>query len=65
VRAYELTYQKGSEWVVFAKGTTIGPDCLLKFEPVTAQVVRLNLLKADEGPTIWEFHLLPPKQERK
>ncbi len=31
-----------------------------KFNPVTAQKVRLNILEATEGPTIYEFGLLAP-----
>lgn len=61
VRSFALEYRDGNEWKAFHKGTTIGPDCLLTFTPIKAQVVRLNVLAATEGPTFWEFCLLPPK----
>ncbi len=31
-----------------------------QFPPVKARVVRLNILKATEGPTIWEFQVFAP-----
>ena len=32
------------------------------FGPVTAKEVRLNILDATEGPTIWEFQVLALKK---
>ena len=60
VQAFELQRRVGEEWQAFAQGTTIGEDLVFKFAPVTARFVRLNLLQATEGPTIWEFQLLAP-----
>ena len=34
-----------------------GPGWSTPVAPVTAQRFRLNILKATDGPTIWEFHL--------
>jgi len=34
----------------------------LSFAPVKAQVFRLNILKASEGPTIWELQLFEAKK---
>lgn len=62
VRKFTLERQEGGEWKTFAEGRTIGEDFTLRFETVTAQVVRLNIVKATEGPTIWEFGLFPPKK---
>jgi alpha-L-fucosidase len=59
VQKFELQAQEGDGWKTFAQGNRIGDECLLRFDPVTVQVVRLNILKASEGPTIWEFQLLP------
>ena len=39
------------------RGTTIGEQWIRHFDPVTAQRVRLNVLDATNGPTIWEFQL--------
>jgi hypothetical protein len=48
------------QWRPFAQGTKIGLNLELRFEPVTAQRVRLNILEAGDGPSIWEFHLFRP-----
>jgi len=60
VREFELQYKDGDTWVTFARGNGIGRRLVLDFTPITAQVVRLNILKADEGPTIPEILILPP-----
>ena len=60
VRRFELQHREGSSWKTFLKGSRMGEEYSRKFEPVTAQHVRLNILEATDGPTIWEFHLLPP-----
>jgi hypothetical protein len=59
VQKFELQYQVGEEWRTAFTGTTIGLDFARMFDPVTAQHVRLNILEATEGPTIWEVQLLP------
>ncbi|MCX8038201.1 MAG: alpha-L-fucosidase [Candidatus Sumerlaeia bacterium] len=61
VRKFELQYKKGDQWIRFAGGDTIGDRKMLSFPPVTAQVVRLNILNATEGPTLCEFHLYAAK----
>jgi len=62
VQEFELQVREGGGWRTVARGTTLGDERELKFPPVTARAVRLNILKATEGPTIWEFHLLPPRK---
>jgi alpha-L-fucosidase len=57
VQKFELQRMEGSEWKTFYTGTTIGNNWLKSFAPVTAQKVRLNVLEAIDGPTIWEFQL--------
>ena len=44
--------------------TRIGEQYADDFQPVTAQYVRLNILEATDGPTIWEFQLQPPGKAR-
>ena len=61
VQELELQAKEGAEWRTFATGKRIGEATTIRFEPITAQVVRLNVLQASEGPTIWEFQLFPPK----
>jgi alpha-L-fucosidase len=61
VRKFELQSKDGDQWQTFARGSTIGDDYVQRFQPVTARIVRLNILEASEGPTIWEFQLFSPK----
>jgi alpha-L-fucosidase len=61
VRQFELQIKDGDQWQTFARGTRIGDEYVQQFSPITAQIVRLNILEATEGPTIWEFHLFGPK----
>ena len=43
VKAFELQYQEGNDWKTFFKGKTIGKNREVKFAPVTARHVRLNI----------------------
>ena len=61
VQAFELQYRDGEEWQTCFRGERLGSGIMLRFEPVTARYVRLNILQASEGPTIWELQLFPPK----
>jgi alpha-L-fucosidase len=61
VRKFELQSREGDEYKTFFKGTTIGEKKRLKFDPVKVRIVRLNILEATEGPTIWEIQLFAPK----
>ncbi|MDP2895300.1 MAG: alpha-L-fucosidase [bacterium] len=62
VRSFELQYKQEDVWKTFARNGRIGEGLTMKFESATARVVRLNILEAVEGPTIWEFQLFPVKQ---
>ena len=62
VQKFELQYKSGSQWKTFLRGTKIGAAYSKKFEPVTAKIVRLNIMDATDGPTICEFQLLAPKK---
>ena len=62
VQEFELQYKDGDQWRTFANGTTIGPNHSSQFESVTARHVRLNILKASDAPTIWEFQLFAPRE---
>ena len=42
----------GGQWKTFYTGKTIGEECRVKFEPVKAQVFRLNIVEATEGPPV-------------
>ena len=58
VQAFELQAKVGEEWKTFHRGSTLSVNAQVGFEPVTAQHVRLNVLQASDGPTIWEFQLM-------
>jgi alpha-L-fucosidase len=62
VQQFELQYKEGGQWRTITEGTKIGKKLKLEFSPVTARHVRLNILKASDGPTIWEFQLFAPKK---
>jgi alpha-L-fucosidase len=61
-KEFELQAKRDGQWQTFARGTEIGEDRLLTFGPITAQVIRLNILSATEGPTISEFQLFAAKK---
>jgi len=63
VRQFAIEVKVGEEWRPVARGTTIGERRELAFEPVAAQVVRLNLIETTDGPSIWEFQLFPPEEK--
>ena len=59
VQAFELQAKVGEEWKTFHKGSTLERELPGRASrPVTAQNVRLNILQASDGPTIWEFQLM-------
>jgi alpha-L-fucosidase len=62
VREFELQYRQGNRWKIFVRGTRLGHDYSKQFEPIKARYVRLNILKATDGPTICEFQLFAPKK---
>ena len=61
VRQFELQCREDGAWNTIVFGTTIGPDKELTFAPVKGQVFRLNILKADDVPTICELELFEAK----
>jgi len=56
IEEFELQSWDGAAWQAFVRGERVG-RLELKFEPVTAQKVRLNILKANDVPTIWEIQV--------
>ena len=57
VQSYELQYDKDGAWTTFYKGGLIGKGSTVTFPPITVQRVRLHVLEATGGPTLWEFLL--------
>lgn len=58
--AFTIEYKVGDTWKALHHGTTIAGQRTYDFAPVTARQVRLNILKANEVPTIEEFLIFPP-----
>ncbi len=65
VERFELQAEVDGQWKTVVAGTTLGPRKMLHFAPVRARRFRLNILQANEVPTIVEFELWPVKPERK
>jgi alpha-L-fucosidase len=61
VEEFQLQRKEGDGWTPFARGTRIGKELTMSFDPVKARWVRLDIVKATEGPTIWEFQLFSPE----
>lgn len=57
VEKFRLEYQKGSEWLPVTMGTTIGYKRLLRFDPVTAQKLRLTIESSRLNPVLAEMGL--------
>ena len=56
IKKFELQYLNKGNWVTFYKGGTINYFSL-KFDPITAQQVRLKILKSKGAPAIKMFDL--------
>ncbi len=61
IQKFQLETKDGDTWKSFFEGKTVGEKAVFDFEIVTAQQVRLNILEATEGPTIWEVQVLMRK----
>jgi len=57
---FAIEYKAGNEWKPAHRGTTIAGRRVYDFTPVNARYVRLNIIKANEVPTIEEFQIYPP-----
>jgi alpha-L-fucosidase len=60
VRKFAIEYYQADQWKPCYQGEDLGAKLVAKFEPVTAQRVRLNITEATDGPTIFEFQLFAP-----
>jgi len=59
VKKFRVEAEANGTWQTVFEGATIGRKFTKSFEPVTARRVRLSILEATDGPTIWEFQLFP------
>ncbi len=58
-KQFAIEYKNGKKWKTIATGSTIGHGLELEFDAVKARYVRLNILKANEVPTISIFQVYP------
>ncbi len=63
VASFELQSQDAGKWTTFFQGAAMGPHREVKFDPRTAQRVRL-LIHGKGGPTINEFQLFAPSAKK-
>ena len=61
IRGFELQYKVDSQWKTAYAARKIDSTRRFEFDPVTARYFRLNILRAVEGPTIWEMKLFEAK----
>jgi hypothetical protein len=57
---FVIEYKAGDEWKPLHRGSTIAGRRAYDFPTVNARLVRLNILKANEVPSIEEFHVYAP-----
>ena len=63
VETFILQEKEGEAWKTFYEGSTMGRNWAGRFRPVTASEVRIEILKANDGPTFRDvlFHVLSEK----
>ena len=64
IERFSLAAWDGSEWKVFALGTTVGAKRLLRFPPVTTAKVRLMIEQSRTSPTLSAFGLYRAPEPR-
>ena len=64
IRKFELQAKQGDQWKTFHAGTTIGEDFLIRFVPVTARHVRLEVLETTINPLVGELQLFRARKGR-
>jgi len=57
---FAIEYKAGEEWKPLHRGTTIAGRRAYDFPTVNARFVRLNIINANEVPSIEEFHVTAP-----
>jgi alpha-L-fucosidase len=57
VEKFEFQYRTDGDWKTLFDGTTLGENFEKSFDPVTASEFRLNILDANNAPTINEIEL--------
>jgi alpha-L-fucosidase len=60
---FSIEYEVDGEWISIVSGTTIAGRQTYDFDPVVGRRFRLNILEANEVPSIEEFQLWAPESE--
>lgn len=63
VKRFAIEVKRGDEWVPVFAGKEIGRDFKASFASTQARFIRLNILEAADGPTIWEFQVFGPEKQ--
>ena len=61
-REFTIEVKQGAAWKEVARGTTIGSDWWMEFQPVKAREIRLSVLHADGPININEFQVFSRSQ---
>ena len=57
IQGFELRAKEGAQWKTFHTGKTVGRNWAAKFEPVNAQDLRIEILRATDAPTLRDVQL--------
>lgn len=57
IKKFTIEYRENDRWIVCYKGEVMGETENIRFRPITARFVRLNIVESTDGPTIKEFSL--------
>lgn len=60
IKEFELQYKAADKWKILYSGIGLGAQAVIRFKPVQAQHVRLNILKATDNPAVLEMKLTRP-----
>ena len=64
VREYHIDVRTpDGAWRTTHEGKQLGEYAEIRFSPVTTDAVKLDILQATEGPTIWEFQVFGPSKK--
>jgi hypothetical protein len=57
IRSFRFQVKQGDQWITIYRGGRIGEFFSRRFSPVTARLVRLEVLDTTINPLVAEFHL--------
>jgi alpha-L-fucosidase len=60
IKQFELQHQTDGDWLTAYRGSELGAQAIVRFKPVNARHFRLNVMAADDRPSILEFKLTGP-----